>query len=406
MSQSTTEPMSFPNHARVVVRSVRGVFSEVLTTVGADAADPQSISRCLGLNKTLAWKISKIVGAEDPSVALEQMPGAAGIKILLKSIEKAGVGSTLLKNARDAVEEYEDLIRVHAGDRATLEMMGNELSPEGHRKRDENHRKLLFQGASYVWGAQARVILKVAVVAPGSAPGTLDLAMLSGLLDFRRIRPDVAWVMASRHMKNDDGTELSIPTEAIDSRFSGPNQPPLLGDFCSSPMPELRRSIEGAVTYFELPEGPVGNTAALTCMFGTMQRGVPRYRTPGNEWGEHSANCDIPAESLVLDAYFHRDLGSAIPPQAVLVGKMGPAALHPGSTRNRLPLHEPLRDAGMGALPLTTPQVPQHRKLVASVFETAGWDPREFHTYRLRMAFPAFPSALVLRYPLPASPGD
>jgi len=128
-----TKPSTPPflDHARAVVRSLRGAFAESLTSVGADPQDPQSLSRSLGLNRNLAWRISKIVQADDPSVALQQMPGAAGIKIFLRCIEHAGATERVLQTARDAIREYERLIRVHSGDRATLDIMGSELRPAG-----------------------------------------------------------------------------------------------------------------------------------------------------------------------------------------------------------------------------------------------------------------------------------
>lgn len=400
IATTSSPPEPFPVHARAVVRAVRGTFSDLLASVGADPQDPQSISRQLGLNKNLAWKVSKIVQADDPSIALEQMPGAAGIKIFLSGMERAGASPALIQSAKDAVREYEQLIRIHSGDRATLEMMGSELSPAGRRQRDEHHRKLLFQGASYVWGAQARVNVKVCVVGPGSAPGLLDFANVNALVDFRRIRPDVNWVMASRHMTNDDGTPMrEVRTEPIDLRFGGEDQAPLMGDFCSKPLPELRRSVDGISTIFELGPGPAGNIGALTCAIGTIQRNVPYVRTAANRWGEHSARCDIPAELLLLDVLIHDRFTFARPPEPVLYGEL--IASHPGRGRNRLPLSEPLQDLGKGALPLATPEVPRYNRMVESIFARMGWDPAAFHGYRMKVAYPACPTALVLRYALP-----
>src|SRR5262249_5885083 len=148
-----------------------------------------------------------------------QMPGAPGIRILLNSVERVGVGALLLEAAREAIRGYEELIEVHSGDRATLEMMGSELSPapQGRRQRDEHHRKLLFQGERYVLGAKARVNLKIGIVGPGSELGLLDFASINGLIDFRRIREDVSWVMASRESRNDDGSEMATSaSEPID----------------------------------------------------------------------------------------------------------------------------------------------------------------------------------------------
>jgi len=405
----TSEPstLPFPEHARAVVRTVRGAFSELLTATGADPQDPQSISRSFGLNKNLAWKISKIVQADDPAVVLQQMPGAAGIKIFLRCSERAGANPALVETARGAINEYERLIQVHSGDRATLEMMGSELSAAGRQQRDEYHRRLLFQGASYVWGVQARVMLKVGVVGPGREPGLLDFASLSALVDFRRLRPDVTWVMAARHANNDDGTEMETsPSEAIDSRYGGREQAPLMADFCSQPLPELRRFADPTGTSFELVEGPVGNTGALTCVVGTLHRGIPYYRTPANDLGEHTAICDTPSEILIVDLFFHEQFTFAIPPTPTLYSELAAAVPYPGRgrERNRLPLNESLQDLGLGALPLATPEVRRYTQMVRAMFERTGWKPAEFHAFRMKIVYPVCPSALVLRYALPEAP--
>lgn len=381
----------------------------MLTSIGANPQDPQSIIRRIGLNKNLAWKIAKIVQADDPSLALQQMPGTAGIKIFLKNIERAGANPTLIQTTREALDEYERLISVHSGDRTTLEMMGSELSPAGRQQRDEFYRKQLFQGASYVWGVQARVMLKVGIVGPNGQPGVLDFVSLSALIDFRRIRPDVSWVMAVRRARNDDGTEVpfSSPT-AIDPRYAGADNAPLMGDFCSEPLPELRRFTSPIGTNFELVEGPAGNIGASTCVVGTMQRGLPYYRTPANEIGEHMAICDTPAELLVFDLFIHESFKFAIPPEPSLYSELGAQIPYPGRgrERNRLPLNEPLQDLGSGPLLLATPEVPRYTQMVKAMFAPTSWNPTEFHGFRMKIAYPACPTAVVLRYPLPEAPAE
>ena len=113
----------FPAQARAVVRAVRGSFGDLLAAVRADPQDLQSISKLLGLNKNLAWKISKIVQADDPSVALEQMPGSPGLRIFLESAERAGIAADLIAAARQAIDAYEELIEVHSGEGAVAALM-------------------------------------------------------------------------------------------------------------------------------------------------------------------------------------------------------------------------------------------------------------------------------------------
>lgn len=404
---SSTKP-AFADQALSVVRTVRGAFSELLTSVEANPQDPQSISRRFGLNKNLAWKISKVIQADDAAVALQQMPGTAGIRIFMRAIERAGASPALLQAARTAIQEYQRLIDVHSGDRATLEIMGSGLSPGGSAQRDEYYRKLLFQGASYVWGVRAGVALKVGVIGPSGTPGMLDFAALSALVDFRRLRPDVTWVMAVRRARNDDGTQMPAAyPEAIDYRYSGPDQAPLMADFCSQPLPELRRFTDGTgSTNFELVEGPVGNTGAQTCVVGTIQRRLPYFRTSANEIGEHSAVCDTPSELLVFDLFFHEEFQFAMSPEVLLYSELGASVPYPsrGRDRNRLPLNERLQDLGRGPLLVATPEVRRYREMVQAVFDRMGWAPTEFHGFRMKIAYPACPTAVVLRYPLPQAP--
>jgi hypothetical protein len=396
-----SEPLPFPAHARIVARAVRGAFADLLAELEVDPHEPQAISRRLKLNKNLAWKISKVIQADDTSVALGQMPGAAGVKIFLRATEDAGVERHLLEHAQQAVEQYDQLIEIHSGDRATLDMMGSTLSDTGNPQRDEHHRKLLFQGASYIWGAQSRVITKVGLVGPGREPGLLDFAAMHGLVDFRRLRPDVSWVMATRNSNNDDGSSMASKTEPIDQEY---DDVPLMAEFCSKPLPELRTVRDNMFTRFELVEGPVGNTGALTCVVGAIQRDIPYYKTPTNEWGEHSAICNTPAELLVLDLFFHESLTFALEPEAILYSRLDAVSPSLGTNRTTLPLNEPVQKLGAGPLLPTTPEVPRYSRMVKAMFDRTGWSLSEFHGFRMKIAYPVIPSALVLRYRLPDAP--
>lgn len=403
MLHPEVSPPSFPAHARTVVRSIRVALSELLLAMGADPHDPQTVHQ-RGVTRTLAWKICKIVQAEDPSLVFEHMPGASGIDLLLGAAQRAGAEPARVENVRRAVSEYERLIDLHCGDRATLEMMGAELSPGGRRQRDEYHRKLLFQGASYVWGVQARVLLKIGIVGPGHEDGLLDFLSLNGVVDFRRLRPDVKWVMATRRAKHDDHTSMKpFAYEAIDPAFSSFDRAPMVSEFCSQPLPEFRRIDDALTTSFELTEGRVGNTGAMTCVFGAIHRNIPYYRTPTNEMGEHRAQCDVPAELLVLDLFLHESLAFAIPPQVGLLSDVRGGG-DPHGSRYEIPLSEPLQDLGVGPVPPATPEVPQYRRMVQTSFERMGWKAEEFHGFRMKMLYPAYPTAVVLRYALPDAP--
>lgn len=406
-SPSPAATSGFEVDAKAVVRAVRRSFAQLLTAAGLDPTVPQVISRRIGLNKNLAWKISKVVGDEDPAVVLQQMPGPAGIRIFFEGLERAGATEAHLQSARSAVDAYDNLIRTHCGDRASLDTLSTDLSPAGRAVVDEQHRKLLFQGGGHVWGVQARLMLKLAVIKPSDDGETLDLAHVSGLFDFRRLRQRASWAMASRHWKTDRGSKMNMPLpEPVDPRFAGVGEAPLMADFCSNPLPTLIKYEHSTGATFELPEGPIGNTAAIDCVIGTVQRGVPKFRTDEDEWGEHNAICDTPAEQLIYDLFIHESMTFAHEPEALLLSDLRSSMRYPGRDRSRdlLPLGEALRDLGQSDLAPATPEWPRYGDLNQYVFDRLGWKPSEFLAFRIKVAYPVCPSSLVLRYPLPPCP--
>ena len=407
-TDQATPPMTpFPEHARGVLRSLRGAFSELICDVGVVPQDPQELARACGLNKNLAWKVAKLIQTDDPAMAIQQMPGASGVAIFLRKLERAGARSELLKIARESIQNFEEFVKLHSGDRATLEMMGSVLSDSGRQQRDEYHRKLLFQGGSYVWGAQARVILKVGIMGLGCERGLADFLSLSAVIAFRRLRPDVTWTMAARRAHSDDGNPMYPPgPEPIDPRSGGDENAPLMLDFCSRPLPQLRRVTATTGINFELPEGPVGNTGALTCVTGTIHRGLPYYRTPSDSMGVHQVNCDLPAELLLFDLFIHNSFTFAMPPNMALHSDLSVYGPHRVSTSDskRLPIYETLQDLGSGPLPLATPDVANYNQMVRAMFDRVGWSPSDFHGYRVRIAYPACPASVTLSYELPDAP--
>ncbi len=398
MTQVKAPPPQFAVEAREVARTLQDAFAEVLRSVGADPSTPQSIVKEVGLNKNLAWKVSRIIQAEDAATALDLVPGASGVRIFMRAAAKAHANSDALSRAEDAIGAYEALIRTHTGDRATLEMMGSELDEARRQQRDEQHRKLLFQGASYVWGAQARAIVKMAAVIPGDKPGYMNFATISGFIDFRRLRPDVTWTMAKRDSSNDDGSEMpESPWYPLDR--SGPTSaPPLLKEFCSQPIPELQRVETTREIRYVLPEGEIGNTGALTCLVGMVQKDLPIYRTPENSYGTHSARCEVPAELMNIDMFFHESLPFTHRPEISLHSNVGGYAY--SKDGQQLPFNERIKDLGVSTVPPPAPEIPRYRQLMETFFSMIGHPLGEFHGYRVKIAYPAYPTALVMGYPL------
>jgi hypothetical protein len=153
-----------------------------------------------------------------------------------------------------------------------------------------------------------------------------------------------------------------------------------------------------------LSEGPVGNTAALTCATGWFCRGFAnRYRTADDQHGAHFARLDTPTETLIQDIFVHKDLSSVMPPEVELYSQLVDTSFGSVFERSgsRLPFSESVVELGQGLVTVATPEIPLYTDVVKSVFDRVNWDPDDFTAYRFKMRFPPIASVAVLRYELP-----
>jgi hypothetical protein len=407
MQVSTPSPASstFERQLADAVDRLRGALADVLASVDADSTRPQDMSRRFRLNKNLTWKVSKIIHASDVGTPLQHLPGEAGVAILLDALARAGAPDAACAAVRAAVAGLDDVVQVHTGDRATLELILDGLTPEGFGgERLERSRALAFRGNSGIWGVQARVKTTMAILAPSrEAPDRIDAAVVGGYRGFRRLRPTPAWPLFRVRPYRDDGSD---PAHACVSRpLRGESY--LLSEFCSQTMPGLTVVREGAEDVFELGDGPIGNTGQFDCVFGSLARDVgPRYREPGDTGGELYSIVSCPVETLVFDLVAHRDLAFALRPTVDIVsrldGRLRPPGMRP--LRDLLPIEETATDLGFGPPAFATPLAPGAPEIASVAFESFGHDPRDFGAVRLTVKFPPMPSTVVLRFDLPERP--
>lgn len=393
----------FSEHLLSAVQGLRAALIELLASVDADASKPQDVARRFGINKNLTWKISKIVGAADLYSAVPNIPGPPGMRILLRTFEKAGAPAHLLEETRDAANQFNHVVKVHTGDRTTLEIMISDLLPiSAQGERNEQSRKLAFQGNSGTWGVRARVQLSLNILAPNDEqPDMADLVQVGGLAGFRRLRPDARWLLYRRERWSDDDPHPARDIEeSLDPDYPVSKGVPLIGPFCTKPIPTLDViDAEGEVQY-ELPQGPVGNSEACTCIFGHVARRVgPVFADREDEYIEIGSNLITPAEYLLFDLLVHRDFEWAHNPEMIVYSRMDGGALHRLSrrTRNELPMTEPVHDLGWGATSLATSLMPRYSKLTQYAFDRMGWDSNDFRAFRFKVSYPPIPTAPLFR---------
>lgn len=390
---------------RQAVSRLRGALIDLYSAAGADPLVPQEVSRRFGLNKNLTWKISRIVGAQDALTAIQHIPRAAGLEILLEALGAHGASKAVADAVRSAAAEFDATVERHAGDRANLDLILDSMGASGSEDAMEISRELAFRGNSGVWGVQATARVTLAVVVPSAHDkGMVDAALVGGLVGFRRLRPQVRWPLCRFQSYSDDAQRVAnIMREPVDKDSDSPGTiPGLMRRFCTANLPPIEAVSTSNFNDYVLAPGPVGNLHAFDCFFGNISRGAPAYRRPGDEYAEFASLMSLPFEHVLFDVLIQNDVPMESEPQALVYGRPTgemdiPAAKQSEQT---LPIGQSCMEmVGMPAV-VATPLVPQYAGLVSHVCERMGHDIRGFRGWRLMMKYPPMLSTVAIRWRL------
>jgi hypothetical protein len=407
MSKIQTKTEQTVEVSRTALQAVRQALIDLYEVVGADPETPQEVSRRFSINRNLTWKLSRVISASDPAAALAHLPGNSGMELAIEAFARHGAPGEAVGGVREAMRRLDEVVREHAGDRGTFAVMLGGTSSSPDQKQGEASRKMFYQGASAIWGVQARVHVSLHFVSPSvKGEDRLDLAVVAGFVDFRRLREDVSWAVASMATFVDDGTPQDHPDIGPLDPALRRGEAPLLRQFCSTPVPELRRTQRAGstVTRYELTEGPVGNAAAATCMLGWVARGeVNRYRAEGDHYGEHIVRLSTPVEVVYHELFVHRTLAFAMRPTVHLYSDLpgGPQFQFDGKDRGVLPVAEEVVDLGESPPNTANAEIPNYRRLVDTAVAGLGRELNDFHGFRFKMKYPPIPAQLLYRYELP-----
>jgi hypothetical protein len=408
MSQALTftdhsNGISFEAEARAAIQRVRLSLAEVLDELRADPRRPQAMADRLGIGTTLVWRAAQIVVEDDALTAIQHLPGTAARKTLLQAFERAGARPQAIKAVHDAMENFDRMVEVHAGDRDTFDRMLLGLPGERQAERDETQRRLAFLGNSAIWGVEVKTRLSTQVLTPGAGE-MLDLTAVSGLSRFRWLRANVPWPVFARRYVGDDGAEQTGPRmEPLEPAAEG--GPPLWREFCTGRLPEIRRTVDGqGAVRFETNGGTVGNTGQFSWFNAWTDRGAcSRWRDPRNAFVEHNVWSSTPVEMLVFDLFIHRSITLATKPAIQILSQLpgGPGGDHRVC---ELPVAERVVEFPAGPFDLMMPDLPAYPRMMTKVFAHTGFDAAEFAAYRFRMRYPPIAARAVLRYQFPEKP--
>lgn len=359
------------------------------------------MGRILGVDKTLAWKMSRFSESADLIKAVKHIPGPGGVEIVLKAAHDAGVGKDRIDAVRRADRAFREFVRQRAGDRRSFEAM---LAAGGHDERIElEERKAYYQSGSAIWGVRAKLQMLTLCLRPSTTmPGRVDVLQLSGFLDFERLRADVPWIIRRLWTSDSESkSDTNFKRSPLCPEAATGNALPLVPEFCTKPLPDINQFTgENGVIYDEIAPGAVGKHGSVTCITGELYTGaLPLHRSPDNTFGRYELVLRTPVESVLFDIYLHEDLrhfsdfnysvfGLLEDRPGVGVGKSHDRPIMPAQGAMRLGEPPIIQSSRCG----------EHARLVEYALERAGWgSPESFRGYRSELEYPATPWCLTMQ---------
>ncbi|MCA9283999.1 MAG: hypothetical protein KDA22_02200 [Phycisphaerales bacterium] len=384
---------------------LRAAITELFEAVGVDAAKTRESARSLGLNRGLAWRVTRIVrSANDPAV-ISDVPGRQSMSRMLEACRTLGAPDQGIARTEAAIDRYEEAVRSCSDDRKTLAMVLSHHVNGVQSIEPERGRRKLFEGAASVWGVRAEVRFVTVFAFPSpDDPTRIDAGHVTGYVGFRRLSAR-AWPLFREAVHDADGKPRPFEREPL-SGSVGDDGLGLLNEFCDPAAPEIEISEGGGFRTFELAAGPVGNRGLTTCVFGTRLRHLyPRYATTPDTAG-FMVLLQTPTKHLVFDMFVHRDLKIGGMPRVELLDRL--TFPHGNDEREfprqLMPIAEQPTALPPGIDGAVSPAMPWYPRLLRSITSRIEQPFEAFEGSRLELAYPPIATVLSRRFDLHPPP--
>ncbi|MBO6512643.1 MAG: hypothetical protein JJ974_01590 [Phycisphaerales bacterium] len=401
--QKTVLPAAETASIRDVMGSFQVLRSSVLELFGAAGVDPtktRELARDLGLNRGLAWKLSRVARSIDGTDVAHDVPGKQSMERFITVCEQRGAHASLISKAREATDAFERSVASCSGGRKTLAMLLANSGENVASQDRERSRRMLFDGACSVWGVQAQTRFVSVYLCPSrTAPGMLDAAHVTGYIGFRQFgsRP---WPMSYEAVHDKDGKTLPINKDPLDDVGYEEGDLQLLREFCEPADPKIEVQMQGDYKVFNLAAGPVGNRGLTTCVFGSFLRSI--YSTTTNEDHESAGfmvMLQTPVERVIFDYFIH----DSVRHSGEVVTHMLDRLTYPHDNRvenfdaQSMAIAEQGYDLPRGIDGAATAHLPWYPRLMQFIETRTGYGINEFHGSRFEMTYPPISTTLSRR---------
>lgn len=382
---------------RDLARSIGGVLDAV------GGGGPVELAKNLGIDKVLASRALKAARNRDPMAVVFLAPGPDPLRRMLKAASRRGVKAALIDSAEQAVDQFDRLIKQHAGDRSALDAIISSWLPEARAEFELRRKQTAFKAISQLRGAVADVSMATVMLHPSDDGEHLDVVWVSGLLGLHRLRPGAAVKFATRRL---DGGDAPRRPTSLDGHSVDDLEGVRLDHYCTTPPPRLDIVRAGEVVHYTLAGEAFGPRSAVDLVFAEVNRSeMKRFVAPGSKRkGYVFAEVSTPVRTLHFDVLVHADVYPARDPELFIYDTAldGVANINDaGRDIDRMDMLESIQSLGVGPSRWRSADVPTYAELVREVCVKLNWNAQAFRGYRCRIDYPIYGSQVAMAFEPP-----
>lgn len=399
---AASSPVQFEGDVVEAVASVRRRLAAIVESVCGGRPRAQDITDRFGVYRKLGWQIWNVLYLDDALAAVRHLPNERTLKVWNEAAKAAGVDTAMLDRLGEAVANFQRSAEGHALDREMLEMLLESHGGDTDAEAAERWRKQAFSGNAFTWGVRAKVMFSCAVLFPAKArPDFMGMVRLQGLLGFMRTRPGVRWPFAQLLIRSDANTiETPGRSALLDSAALRETGVPLLVDYCSSPLPPIRRRRGSVATVEdELLPTEVGVKGAADVLTGEVIDELFTSKTAPGESATFGTGVRTPCELLISDLIVHKSFYPNASRELIVFSEL----MTPFSRddRDRISVPEQIESMGNLADGIGTAELPRYGELLQTSLKRINHSAEEFEVFRVRMKYPPMPVSITIRHHMP-----
>ncbi len=398
---------------QAVAEELREELLPIVSAAAGPAGRPSTLVRELGIDKSLASRLTRALRADDPLEFMYLLPAPTGLRIFLRAAVEGGIDGEACGEALSSVGRFQALIDETPGGRGTLDAAISASSAEARARNERSAKQAVYKAMSYLLGFRCETVVTTYAIQPSEDGRSVDALDIHQRIRLRRLRPTApVGVFSLRLHPPTNGTEPQPSVETLGGELAQDVEDFFLQEYSSEPLPDFQIFKDGTLTTIAISEGEPSLDSPLTLTSGLLIRNVMEpYRTPEikDEWRGYLLHS--PCETVVRDIFIHEDLYAGTVPEITMhipSPKGAETVRHPGlhGRLNTLDLATPVDNLGLGMGSISIRGVRSYPEMVQDSFERIGWDSSKFRGYRTRMIYPVPNILMTWWFSLPEAPAS